>query len=49
MRLGAYRKLEPSKLEELLFYDHPSGRRRVEMAMQWLKENQSLFAAEASR
>jgi len=45
MRLGAYRKLEPSKLEELLFYDHPSGRERVEMSMQWLKENQSLFAA----
>jgi STE24 endopeptidase len=43
MRLGAYRKLEPSKLEELLFYDHPSGRKRVEMAMQWLKENQPLF------
>jgi STE24 endopeptidase len=49
MRLGAYRKLEPSKLEELLFYDHPSGRRRVEMAMQWLNENQSLFEAQTVR
>ncbi len=49
MRLGAYRKLEPSKLEELLFYDHPSGRRRVAMAMQWLKENQALFEAESAR
>jgi Zn-dependent protease with chaperone function len=49
MRLGAYRKLEPSKLEELLFYDHPSGRRRVEMAMRWLQENQPLFEAESAR
>ncbi|HZF26149.1 MAG TPA: M48 family metallopeptidase [Steroidobacteraceae bacterium] len=46
MRLGAYRKLEPSKLEELLFFDHPSGRERVEMAMKWLKENQALFASQ---
>jgi STE24 endopeptidase len=45
MRLGAYRKLEPSRLEELLFYDHPSGRERVVMSMQWLKENQALFAS----
>lgn len=48
MRLGAYRKLEPSRLEELLFYDHPSGRERVEMSMRWLKENQGLFAAQAT-
>jgi STE24 endopeptidase len=48
MRLGAYRKLEPSKLEELLFYDHPSGRERVEMSMKWLKENQELFAAQTA-
>lgn len=43
MRLGAHRKLEPSPLEEFLFYDHPSGRRRVEMSMRWLGENQGLF------
>ena len=49
MRLGAYRKLEPSKLEELLLYDHPSGRARVEMAMQWLKENQALFEGQPAR
>ena len=42
MRLGAYRKLEPSALEEWLFYDHPSGKRRVEMSMRWLGENQAL-------
>jgi STE24 endopeptidase len=45
MRLGAYRKLEPSPLEEFLFYDHPSGKRRVEMSMRWLKENQSLISS----
>jgi STE24 endopeptidase len=39
MRLAANRKLDPSPLEEILFYDHPSGRERVHMAMQWLKEN----------
>ena len=48
MRLGAYRKLAPSRLEELLLFDHPSGRRRVEMAMQWLKENQALFTPQAA-
>ncbi|HEX2791173.1 MAG TPA: M48 family metalloprotease [Steroidobacteraceae bacterium] len=39
MRLSTYRKLEPGRLEELLLFDHPSGRTRVHMAMQWLKEN----------
>jgi STE24 endopeptidase len=39
MRLSSYRKLDPGPLEELLMYDHPSGRTRVHMAMQWLKEN----------
>jgi STE24 endopeptidase len=39
MRLAAYRKLEPGPIEELLMYDHPSGRTRVHMAMRWLKEN----------
>ena len=46
MRLGAYRKLEPSRLEELLLYDHPSGKRRVEMSMRWLAENQAVVAQE---
>jgi STE24 endopeptidase len=41
MRLAANRKLEPSPLEEWLFLDHPSGRARVHMAMQWFKENQT--------
>ncbi|HJS21121.1 MAG TPA: M48 family metallopeptidase [Steroidobacteraceae bacterium] len=48
MRLGAYRKLEPSRLEELLLYDHPSGKRRVEMSMRWLAENQALAAQQVA-
>jgi STE24 endopeptidase len=39
MLLSTYRKLEPAGWEELLFYDHPSGRTRIHMAMQWLREN----------
>ena len=35
MQLSEYRKIEPSALEEMLFYDHPSGRTRVRMAMEW--------------
>lgn len=35
MRLSEYRKIEPGALEEILFFDHPSGRTRVQMAMQW--------------
>ena len=35
MQLSEYRKLEPTPLEEILFYDHPSGRTRVRMAMEW--------------
>jgi STE24 endopeptidase len=39
MRLSTYRKLEPGALEEAIFYDHPSGRARVERAMRWLADN----------
>ncbi|MEA3064398.1 MAG: endopeptidase [Sphingomonadales bacterium] len=35
MKLSEYRKIEPSPLEETLFFDHPSGRTRVRMAMDW--------------
>jgi STE24 endopeptidase len=35
MKLSEYRKIEPSPLEEALFYDHPSGRTRVHRAMEW--------------
>jgi len=39
MRLSAYRKLEPGSLEEVIFYDHPSGRARVERSMRWLADH----------
>jgi STE24 endopeptidase len=39
LKLGAYRKLEPSPLEEFIFYDHPSGRARIRMAMDWKAAN----------
>jgi len=35
LRLGAYRKLDPTPLEEFIFFDHPSGRARIQMAMDW--------------
>jgi STE24 endopeptidase len=35
LKLGAYRKLNPAPLEEFIFYDHPSGRARIRMAMDW--------------
>ncbi len=39
MKLSTYRKLEPSYWEELVFFDHPSGRTRVETAMRWKAEH----------
>ncbi|GEO00257.1 hypothetical protein NSE01_20890 [Novosphingobium sediminis] len=39
MKLSAYRKIEPGPLEEMLFFDHPSGKTRVTMAMQWKKDH----------
>ena len=39
MRLSTYRKLEPGPFEEIIFYDHPSGRARVERSMRWLAEH----------
>lgn len=44
MRLAEYRKLEPSRLEEWLFFDHPSGATRVRMAMEWKARNMAQVA-----
>jgi STE24 endopeptidase len=41
LRLGAYRKLDPTPLEEFIFFDHPSGRARIRMAMDWKAANLS--------
>ena len=35
MKLSEYRKIEPGPWEEAIFFDHPSGRTRVRMAMDW--------------
>lgn len=35
LKLGAYRKLSPGPIEEIVFFDHPSGRTRILMGMQW--------------
>ncbi|HLP20958.1 MAG TPA: M48 family metallopeptidase, partial [Chitinophagales bacterium] len=37
--LSEYRKLDPGKWEEIFFFDHPSGRVRVETAMRWKAEH----------
>jgi STE24 endopeptidase len=47
MRLSAYRKIRPGALEEIVFYDHPSGYQRVHASMLWLKENQGNATANA--
>jgi len=39
LKLGAYRKLDPTSLEEFIFFDHPSGRARIRMAMDWKAAN----------
>lgn len=37
--LGDYRKMSPGPIEEWIFFDHPSGRNRILMAMRWKAEN----------
>jgi STE24 endopeptidase len=39
LKLGEYRKMDPTPLEEFLFYDHPSGRTRITAAMRWKAEH----------
>jgi STE24 endopeptidase len=39
LKLSTYRKLEPSKWEEIIFFNHPSGRTRIMDAMVWKKEH----------
>ncbi|HPN78833.1 MAG: M48 family metallopeptidase [Dokdonella sp.] len=47
MRLSTYRKINPGPLEEIIFYDHPSGYARVHRSMTWLKEHQDNPTANA--
>jgi STE24 endopeptidase len=46
MLLGEYRKLDPSPLEEFIFFDHPSGRTRITAAMRWKAEHPETTSAE---
>lgn len=39
LKLAEYRKLTPGRWEEILFFDHPSGRSRILMAMRWKAEH----------
>jgi STE24 endopeptidase len=39
IHLGEYRKMSPGPVEEWIFFDHPSGRDRIERAMRWKAEN----------
>jgi STE24 endopeptidase len=43
IHLGEYRKMRPGPLEEILFFDHPSGYNRIHSAMQWKSENLQLY------
>lgn len=48
LMLGEYRKLDPGPLEEWLLFDHPSGRSRIRMAMEWKAGQQELATALAA-
>jgi Zn-dependent protease with chaperone function len=39
LKLSEYRKLEPGPVEEMLLFDHPSGRTRIFSAMRWKAEH----------
>ena len=47
IHLGEYRKMSPGRLEEWIFFDHPSGRNRIHDAMTWKAENLRLFEAQS--
>jgi STE24 endopeptidase len=43
IHLGEYRKMRPGKLEEFIFFDHPSGYNRIHSAMVWKGSNLEPF------
>lgn len=49
LKLSEYRKLEPGPLEEIVFYDHPSGRARIFAAMRWKAEHPSTWTTAAAK
>jgi STE24 endopeptidase len=48
IHLGEYRKMSPGRVEEWVFFDHPSGRSRIYAAMRWKAENLKLFSQPVS-
>lgn len=48
IHLGEYRKMSPGPAEEWVFFDHPSGRRRIHDAMTWKAENLRLVQQQQS-
>ena len=49
LQLSEYRKLDPSPLEEFLFFDHPSGRARIYAAMRWKAEHAERYTSSQIR
>jgi STE24 endopeptidase len=49
LKLGTYRKLDPAPMEEFIFFDHPSGRARIRMAMDWKAAHLPAGGAEGDR
>ena len=49
LKLSEYRKLDPGPLEEIVFYDHPSGRARIFAAMRWKAEHPSTWTTVAAK
>jgi len=48
LMLSEYRKMEPGPWEEIIFYDHPSGRTRIHTSMRWKAENPSTWSVPAA-
>ena len=48
IHLGEYRKMRPGKLEEWIFFDHPSGYNRIHSAMIWKAQNLDLYPPPAN-
>jgi STE24 endopeptidase len=38
--------MNPSRMEEWIFFDHPSGYNRIHNAMRWKGENLQLFRSQ---
>jgi STE24 endopeptidase len=49
IHLGEYRKMGPGSIEEWIFFDHPSGRRRIYDAMRWKAENLKLMETQSGQ